>query len=127
MRAEVARQLRTTYSPAPARRTGGNRSLKALVIGDPGDPAKGHGLPGAQQEALAVRKLLLEGGIEVDARIGAPSVKRSGALTGIEPADRLDVLDLLSKGGYDFVHYAGHGDFDESDPTGSAGCSPAAC
>jgi CHAT domain-containing protein len=63
-----------------------------------------------------VRTLLLEGGVEVDARIGAPSVPRSGALTGIEPADRLDVLDLLSKGGYDLVHYAGHGDFDEARP-----------
>jgi hypothetical protein len=116
VRAQVARQLRTTYSPATARRTGGSSTLRALVIGDPGDPAAGHGLPGAQDEALAVRQLLLERGVDVDARIGAPSVPRTGKLAGIEAANRLDVLDLLARGGYDVVHYAGHGDFDPDRP-----------
>ncbi len=86
------------------------------MIGDPGDPAAGLGLPGAQDEALAVRQLLLDRDVEVDARIGAPSVPRAGKLAGIEPANRLDVLDLLAQGGYDVVHYAGHGDFDPDRP-----------
>jgi CHAT domain len=116
VRAEVARQLRTTYSPASPRRTGGSSRLRALVIGDPGDPDAGHGLSGAQDEALAVRQVLLAHDVDVDARIGAPSVRRAGKLAGIEPANRLDVLDLLAQGGYDLVHYAGHGDFDPARP-----------
>jgi len=116
VRAQVARQLRTTYSPASARRTGASSQLRALVIGDPGDPATGHGLPGARDEALAVRAVLLDHDVVVDARIGAPSVPRTGKLAGIEAANRLDVLDLLVRGGYDIVHYAGHGDFDAARP-----------
>ena len=47
------------------------------MIGDPGDPAKGHDLPGARSEAVAVVNLLRSDAInveiEVEARIGAPS------------------------------------------------------
>ena len=76
-------------------------------------------LPGARHEALAVTRLLRErlGKDNVDALIGAPSVARTGDLRDIPPADWLDVLDLLTRGGYDLVHYAGHGDFDPVDPT----------
>ena len=31
-------------------------------------------------------------------------------------ADRLEVLRLLLEGGFDLLHYAGHGDFDPQDP-----------
>ena len=118
----VARQLRTTYSPAPTRAPVADRALRVLVIGDPGDPAEGNDLPGARREALAVYGLLqdradeLDGRLQVEARIGAPSVARDGPLAGIPPADRLEVLYLLMKGGYDIVHYAGHGDFDPQRP-----------
>jgi hypothetical protein len=117
VREPLARQLRTLYSPpplAPARPPG---EMRALVIGDPGDPAAGDDLPGARQEALAVTGLLRErlGEGNVDALIGAPSVPRTGRLQGIPAADWIDVLDLLMRGGYDLVHYAGHGDFDEQD------------
>ncbi len=119
VRARIARQLRTTYSPPPmppARPGGG---LRALVIGDPGDPAQRMDLPGARHEALAVTRLLRErlGKDNVDALIGAPSVPRTGDLRDIPPADWIDVLGRLAKGGYDLVHYAGHGDFDPVDPT----------
>jgi CHAT domain-containing protein len=122
IRSPVARQLRTTYSPAPARSATLDRPLRALVIGDPGDPAEGYDLPGARREALAVYGLLkdrareLGGRLEVEGRIGAPSVAREGALADIPPADRLEVLYLLMKGGWDVVHYAGHGDFDPQRP-----------
>ena len=113
----LARQLRTTYSPAPTqpRRTG--REYRALIIGDPGDPDQGEDLPGARSEALRVKQLLeARGDMVVDARIGAPNVPREGALHGIKPADRLEVLSLLLRGDYDLVHYAGHGDFDPQQP-----------
>lgn len=113
-----ARQLRTAYSPAPtpdARRPG---RLRALVVGDPGDPRKGHHLPGAQREAIEVAKLLEERyDVEVLAMIGAPSAERTGPLGNIAPASRLAVLDQLMHGGFDLLHYCGHGDFDRDDPT----------
>ena len=119
MRTPLARQLRTTYSPPPMPPARPGRALRALVIGDPGDPAAGLDLPGARHEALAVARLLRErlGQANVDALIGAPSVARTGDLRDVPPADWLDVLDLLTRGGYDLVHYAGHGDFDPVDPT----------
>jgi hypothetical protein len=86
------------------------------VVGDPGDPAKGEDLPGAQLEALRVAELLTERGVTVEARIGAPSVPREGRLSGVRPADRLEVLGLLLDGGFDLLHYSGHGDFDPDDP-----------
>jgi hypothetical protein len=88
-----------------------------LIVGDPGDPAEGHDLPGARSEALKVKEILdARPGIVVDARIGAPSVPREGPLQGVKPADRLEVLSLLLRGDYDLVHYAGHGDFDPEQP-----------
>jgi hypothetical protein len=87
------------------------------VIGDPGDPAVGESLEGARTEALRVVEILsARDDVEVDARIGAPSVPRQGPLSGIKPANRLDILSLLLRGGFDLVHYAGHGDFDEEEP-----------
>ena len=112
-----ARQLRTTYSPAPLRRGRASESFRALIIGDPGDPANGEDLPGARREALVVKGLLEErGDIVVETRIGAPSVPRDGELQGIRAADRLEVLSLLLRGSFDLVHYAGHGDFDPAQP-----------
>jgi CHAT domain len=116
VRKPVARQLRTTYSPAPTRPSSGRGEFRALVIGDPGDPQKGEDLPGSRVEALRVKELLEARGCTVDARIGAPSVPRDGPLAGVKAADRLDVLSLLLCGDYDLVHYSGHGDFDPEQP-----------
>jgi pimeloyl-ACP methyl ester carboxylesterase len=113
----LARQLRTVYSPAPLPKPIARGKIKALVIGDPGDPAVGESLEGARIEALRVVEILsARDDVEVDARIGAPSVPREGPLSGIKPANRLDILSLLLRGGFDLVHYAGHGDFDEEEP-----------
>ena len=114
--APLARQIRTQYSPSPLPPRPPRDSLRALVVGDPGDPAKGEDLPGAQLEALRVAELLTERGVTVEARIGAPSVPREGRLQGVRPADRLEVLGLLLDGGFDLLHYSGHGDFDPDDP-----------
>ena len=51
--------------------------IRALVIGDPGDPTVGESLEGARVEALRVVEILSErDDVEVDARIGAPNVPR---------------------------------------------------
>ena len=118
VRKPFARQMRTAYSPAPVRpgRTGGG--LRALVIGDPGDPEKGEDLPGAMTEALKVKELLeSRDDVVVEARIGAPGAARPDALYDVKPADRLEVLSLLLSGDFDLVHYAGHGDFDPEQPS----------
>jgi len=110
-----ARQLRTAYSPAPAAAPEA-RGLRVLVIGDPGDARTDDNLPGARHEALEVYRFLLERGVDVKARIGAPSAPRGPELRGIEPASRLEVLELLLSGRFDVVHYCGHGDFDAEHP-----------
>ena len=113
----LARQLRTSYSPPPSRQRQRNKRLRALVIGDPGDPQQQHNLPGAREEALAVVKLLKVRDVDVEALIGAPGA----GSPGVASATRLEVLRLLMEGGFDFVHYAGHGAFDTDDPAGRAG------
>jgi hypothetical protein len=90
--------------------------LRALVVGDPGDPAAGDALPGARREALAVVRLLRAKGLDVTALIGAPGAARDGELRGYPPADRLDVLMRLMSGEYDLLHFAGHGEFDPAHP-----------
>jgi pimeloyl-ACP methyl ester carboxylesterase len=110
----LARQLRTIYSAPPSANTRSDQKRTALVIGDPGDPAKGQSLPGARREAIRVVEILTAHGVEVTARIGAPG--DSDTPSGFEPADRLDCLYLLMKGGFDILHYAGHGDFDPERP-----------
>jgi len=111
--AQLARQLRTTYSPAPAPPPHRSGRVRALVIGDPGDPDKNEDLPGAREEALAVHELLLKHHVDSVALIGAPDAEGRGPIPGIPPAGRLEVLRMLLRGGLDLVHYAGHGDFDE--------------
>lgn len=117
----VARQLRTSYSPTPPRPMIAAAQLRALVIGDPGDPDKGYALDGARQEALEVASLLRKRGVQVDLLVGAPNAARDPDLTGITPATVLEVLRLLEKNNYDILHYAGHGDFDPANPEQKAG------
>jgi hypothetical protein len=116
----VSRQLRTTYSAPPfAIRARRGRQLRALVIGDPGDPDKGHDLAGARREARVVARLLgeMRDRFErVHVMIGAPREDGSGPEPGVAPATRIDVLRLLMNERIDLVHYAGHGDFDDEDP-----------
>jgi hypothetical protein len=117
----VARQLRTTYSPAPPPGYVPPQQLRALVIGDPGDPEKGLSLEGARTEALEIAQLLRSRGVLVELRVGAANVERKGVLRGVEPATVLDVLRLLDNNDYDILHFAGHGNFDPEDPEQRAG------
>ena len=114
----VARQLRTLYSPRPAE-IGTRDTLRALVIGDPGDPRTSHDLPDARQEAEAVYALLRKSPrIDPDRSrllIGSPA---DGTGAGplfekrIAPADYFEVVQLLLSGEFDLVHYCGHAQFD---------------
>ncbi|NTU48787.1 MAG: CHAT domain-containing protein, partial [Syntrophobacteraceae bacterium] len=88
----------------------------ALVIGDPGDPNQGHNLPGAMEEALRVQRVLEARGVEVHLRVGSPNTPRQGKLRGVKPATRMETLHFLMKGGFDILHYSGHGDFIPESP-----------
>jgi len=116
VRVPFARQLRTAYSPPPTPAAPLRETLTALVIGDPGDPDKGDSLPGARREALRVVDYLAKRGVRVVARLGAPDANGHGPIAGIPAADRLECLGLLMRGGFDLLHYAGHGDFDPARP-----------
>jgi CHAT domain-containing protein len=112
----IARQLRTSLSPSNSLDSQARGPLRALIIGDPGDPDRGEGLPGARKEALAVHALLTSLGVEVKLLLGAPEHSEKN-----EPATRSAVIDLLSRRTrpYDLLHYCGHGVFDPADPAGS--------
>ncbi|WP_406083659.1 CHAT domain-containing protein [Streptomyces virginiae] len=110
IRTQLSRQLRTTYSRVMTEGLA-DGPLRALVIGDPGDPEKGFHLPGARQEALAVASRLKELGAKVSLFVGAANSLRQ---PGVDPARRLDVLRVLLCGGNHIVHYCGHSDFDLS-------------
>jgi pimeloyl-ACP methyl ester carboxylesterase len=116
VRKQVARQLRTEYSPPPAPEASPGEARRALVIGDPGDPATGYNLPGARREALRVAEILKAKGVEeVACYVGARTDPDQPSL-GVPPATRIDVLDRLLEGGWDILHYSGHGDFLPGEP-----------
>jgi pimeloyl-ACP methyl ester carboxylesterase len=119
---QVARQLRTAYSTVPASELPQTDTLRALVIGDPGDPDLGHDLPGARREAMEVAGFLDSCGVEVTLMIGAPGSPPERFKGGTVPnASMFDVLSELMDGGYDILHYAGHGNFDSREPTARSG------
>lgn len=109
--ARVSRQLRTEYSPPPARPTpAAGRRRKALVVGDPDGS-----LIGAREEAEIVAEKL-ERDFEVTRLMGPARSSGRRPLHGAF-ASRIKVLNELSKYDYDILHFAGHGDFDAEDPT----------
>jgi hypothetical protein len=112
IRRPVARQLRTRYSVRPFE-LAQLLELRALVIGDPGDPRIGQDLPGARQEALAVSELFRERGIATTLLLGAPDPVTQGGVHGYPPADFSVVVDYLLKGDFHIIHYCGHALFDE--------------
>jgi CHAT domain-containing protein len=116
LKINVARQLRTTYSPAPSAERVARWPLRALVVGDPGDPRDNASLESARREAIEVANHLRKKGLDVTLLVGAPSAEVDDLLKNERPAKRLDVLNELTRGGYDLLHFAGHADFDENDP-----------
>jgi CHAT domain len=111
VRTPVARQLRTTYAGV-AGEDGEARELRALVIGDPGDPRQGQSLPQAREEAKEVAEVLRQHGVTVRLFLGGAATEAEGAT----PVSQLDVLKELLGRNYHLVHYAGHGTFDPDNP-----------
>ena len=111
VRTPIARQMRTTYSRIATDEL--TRPRRALVVADPGDPAMGHSLPAAKQEGRAVAAALRGCGLDVKLFVGAPGTVSPSQS---EPAALLDVLTELLVGGYQIVHFAGHGAFDPDRP-----------
>ena len=110
----LARQLRTIYSAPPSANARSDQKRTALVIGDPGDPAKGHSLPGARREAIRVVEILTRPRSRGDrAHRRARSLGHAFGLRACRSA-RLPLSPM--KGGFDILHYAGHGDFDPERP-----------
>jgi hypothetical protein len=112
----VARQLRTTYSPAVRERAPFGRHRRVLIVGDPGDPKAGDNLPGARAEAERVAEIFHQRGYDVELLVGAPRGRRRAIGSGVRPATRFEVLRLLQSSRFDILHYAGHGGFDPEDP-----------
>jgi hypothetical protein len=114
VRRAVARQLRTFYSPRPFE-PDGRRSLRALVIGDPGDERIS--LPSAREEAQLVHELRTKSGIDTLLLLGAPEDgTRAGVVDGVPPADYFEVIDHLLSGEFDIVHFCGHATFEVDTP-----------
>jgi pimeloyl-ACP methyl ester carboxylesterase len=110
---QLTRQFRTTLSGAPGLIASPipNR-LRVLVIADPA-PEADLQLPGAREEGRAVVKILRnmmeEQGLEmtIEQRIGA------------NECDPVELLALILSEEFDLIHYSGHGDFDEKNPSKS--------
>ena len=110
---QLTRQFRTTLSGAPGLIAPPipNR-LRVLVIADPAPEAEWQ-LPGAREEGRTVVKILQamkqEQGIDltIEQRIGA------------NECDPVELLALILSEEFDLIHYSGHGDFDEKNPTKS--------
>jgi CHAT domain-containing protein len=112
---QISRQLRTTYSSVITRSHERTGKIKALVVGDPGDPSKNHSLRFAREEAILVTEMLRAQGVEVTPLIGPPgSFEQS--VKGVKPVTRLEVLRQLDLHYFDILHYSGHGDFDPENP-----------
>ncbi len=108
----LSRQMRTTYARTDPEESS-VKDMRALVIGDPGDPNRGQSLPQAGIEAAAVADVLREHKIEVDLFIGSPG---SIPTSDVRFATRLDVLAKMHSRNYHIIHYAGHGVFDPDRP-----------
>ena len=106
---KLTRQFRTMLAspglPPPL-----NRNLRVLVIADPA-PDPEYQLPGARAEGRAVVDILKE--FKKNRSLDLTIVDRIGAAA----CDPVEILALLLNEEFDIVHYAGHGVFDEKDPS----------
>ncbi|MGH3821958.1 MAG: CHAT domain-containing protein [Pseudonocardiaceae bacterium] len=108
----LSRQMRSSYARTDPEESS-VEGMRALVVGDPGDPSRGQSLPESRGEAAAVAGVLRDHKIEVDLFIGSPG---SIPTPGAQFATRLDVLAKMLSRNYHIIHYAGHGVFDPERP-----------
>ncbi len=105
----LARQFRTLLSPAPGIAPQLNEALRVLVVADPA-PEPEFQLPGAREEGRAVAATLSR--IKHRFGLDIEVVDRIGDAE----CDPVDILGLILDGGFDVIHYAGHGVFDAERP-----------
>jgi len=108
----VTRQFRTVFAPAPELNRGANRDLRFLIVADPAEDAP---LEGAQQEALAIERILQEFKTRHEAANPGCTVHVE-VLLGPSQATRADVINRLTNQRYDVIHFAGHCYYDAADP-----------
>ncbi len=108
---KLTRQFRTMLA-SPGLTPPLNRSLKVLVIADPA-PEPEFQLPGARQEGRAVVKVLDR--LRKENKLDITIHEHIGA----SACDPVEILALLLSEEFDIVHFAGHGVFDEKDPSHS--------
>jgi pimeloyl-ACP methyl ester carboxylesterase len=106
----LTRQFRTFLSGSPGVSPPLNDTLRVLVIADPA-PEPEYQLPGARAEGRAVVRVLNY--IKNKWNLKIDVVDRIGETE----CDPVKILGLILEGGFDVVHYAGHGTFDEKNPT----------
>lgn len=105
---KLTRQFRTLLSSAPGIAPPVNNELRVLVIADPA-PEPEFQLPGAREEGQAVVHLLRDVQQRRKGRLHLEIVERIGALQ----CDPVELLALILNGGFDVIHFAGHGVFDQ--------------
>ena len=110
---QLTRQFRTTLSGAPGLIAPPipNR-LRVLVIADPA-PEADLQLPGAREEGRAVVKILQT--MKESQNLDVTIEQRIGA----DECDPVELLALILSEEFDLIHYSGHGDFDEKNPSKS--------
>ena len=106
---QLTRQFRTLLSSVPGIRPPVNRDLRVLVVADPA-PEPELQLPGARREGREVVAVLNELARKYDVHLEV--VDRVGPTE----CDPVEILALLLNDGFDVVHFAGHGMFDQEDP-----------
>lgn len=110
---QLTRQFRTTLSGAPGLMAPPipNR-LRVLVIADPA-PEADLQLPGARDEGRAVVQILQT--MKESQNLDVTIEQRIGA----NECDPVELLALILSEEFDLIHYSGHGEFDEKNPSKS--------
>ena len=110
---QLTRQFRTTLSGAPGLIAPPipNR-LRVLVIADPA-PEADLQLPGAREEGRAVVQILQT--MKESQSLDVTIEQRIGA----NECDPVELLALILSEEFDLIHYSGHADFDEKNPSKS--------
>jgi pimeloyl-ACP methyl ester carboxylesterase len=106
----ITRQFRTLLSSRPGIAPQLNDSLRVLVVADPA-PEPELQLPGARMEGHAVVRTL--NNIKNHWNLNMEVVD----CVGDAECNPIDLLSLIQDGGFDVLHFAGHGFFDEKNPS----------
>lgn len=108
---QLSRQFRSLLTQAPGTTPPLNDHLKVLVIADPAKESELQ-LPFARMEGRRV--------VDVLRRMNRPGLRIDvESRIGPNECDMVEILAQVLVGGFDVVHYAGHGDYDPANPAKS--------